>query len=68
MLCVPVGSEAVVSDAPLPKMPLMLLLHTSDAPDSVPSSVSLPAPTNETLEPCTTVAPDVGEDIATLGA
>lgn len=67
IVCVPMPSDDVVSDAPVPSVPAMLLLHTSDAPDSVPSSTSTPAPTKETLVPCTTIPPVVGAEIATLG-
>ena len=61
-------SVVVVTDPPVPNVPSMLLLHTSDAPDNAPSSASLPTPTNETLAPFTAVPPDVGAEIATLGA
>ena len=68
MVCVPAESAVVETLAPVPIWPLMLLVQTSDAPDSAPSSTSLPAPVNVTLAPCAYEAPLAGAEMVAVGA
>src|SRR5205085_6635904 len=68
MVCVPTERLVVENDVPVPICPLMLDVHTSDAPESAPSSTSLPLPENVTAVPCTTLAPLAGAVIVAVGA
>ena len=65
--CDPTDRVDVENDVPVPIWPSMLLVHLSDDPESVPSSRSLPVPTNETLAPITKVAL-TGDEIDAIGA
>ncbi len=67
IVCVPTDNVLVENPVPVPICPLRLLVHTSDAPLSVPSSGSVPVPANETLVPCTTLVLFAGAEIAAVG-
>ena len=56
MRCVPAERPTVVNETPAPIWPSMLLVQTSDAPVSAPSSGSVPVPANVTLLPSVNVA------------
>ena len=68
IVCAPTESVVVLNDVPDPICPLMELVHTSEAPDSAPSSASLPDPVNVTLAPCVKLAPLAGAVIVAVGA
>src|SRR4051812_45724978 len=67
MVCVPPDSVEVVNDTPLPIVPSRLLVHTSDAPESVPSSGSDPLPVNDTVVPISTTVLFAGCEICAVG-
>src|SRR3954465_108097 len=60
MVCVPTDRVDFENEVPVPMAPSMLLVHTSDAPVSAPSSGSVPLPVNDTDVPCVKLAPFAG--------
>src|ERR1700704_5749607 len=67
IVCWPTERFDFVKVVPVPIWPSLSLDHTSDAPLSGPSSVSLPDPVKVTLVPCTKLALFVGAEIAAVG-
>ncbi len=67
IVCVPTDKVLLANEVPVPIEPLTLLVHTSDAPVSAPSSGSEPDPVKVTLVPCTTLVPVVGAEMDAVG-
>src|SRR5436190_11821606 len=67
IVCVPTDSVFLLTDAPVPRLPLMLDVHTRP-PEIVPSCVSIAVPVNVAVAPCVKVAPLSGPVIVTVGA